>query len=164
MKQVALISDTHVPSRAKRIPETFERRVRDADCVVHAGDFTSPETLDRVESLAGGDLTAVRGNMDRGLDLPATETLEVEGVTFVVTHGTGSPAGYESRVAGTVREHATEDGIGVAGHTHEVLDAVVDGVRVLNPGSATGAAPADRTTMMTAAVENGEVDVTLHER
>ncbi|MFB6296170.1 MAG: metallophosphoesterase family protein [Halobacteriales archaeon] len=164
MKQVALISDTHIPSRASRIPEAFERRVRDADHVVHAGDFTDAETLDRIRELAGGDLTAVRGNMDRGLDLPATETVEIEGVTFVVTHGTGSPAGYESRVAGAVRERADEDAIGVAGHTHEVLEAVVDGVRILNPGSATGAAPADRTTMMTAAVEDCEVDVTLHEQ
>ena len=36
-------------------------------------------------------------------------------------------------------------------------------VRVLNPGSATGADPADRATTMTADVEDGEIDVTLHE-
>ena len=164
MEQVALASDTHIPTRASQIPEPFERRIRDADHVVHAGDFTSAETLDRIEDLAGGNLTAVQGNMDRGLDLPEAETAEIEGVTFVVTHGTGSPSGYESRIVRTVRQHAGEDAIGVAGHTHEVLDTVVDGVRILNPGSATGAAPADRTTMMTAAVEDGEVDATLHER
>jgi putative phosphoesterase len=164
MEQVALVSDTHIPTRASRVPEPFERRIRDADHLVHAGDFTSPGTLDRIEDLAGGNLTAVRGNMDRGLDLPAIETAEIEGVTFVVTHGTGSSSGYESRIVRTVREHAGDDAIGVAGHTHEVLDAVVEGVRILNPGSATGAPPADRTTMMTVAVEGNEVDVTLHER
>lgn len=164
MTQVALISDTHIPSRASRIPEPFERRVRDADQIVHAGDFTDAGTLNHVERLAGGDLTAVRGNMDRGLDLPAAETVDVGAVTFVVTHGTGSPAGYESRVVRTVREHANEDAVGVAGHTHEVLDTLVDGVRILNPGSVTGAAPADRTTMMTATIEDGTVDVTLHEQ
>jgi len=36
-------------------------------------------------------------------------------------------------------------------------------VRLLNPGSATGAAPASRTTMYTATVADGDVDVALHE-
>jgi putative phosphoesterase len=163
MKQVAIVSDTHVPTRAPLIPDPFEERVREADHVIHAGDFTSRETLDRTENLAGGNLTAVRGNMDGGLDLPGVESVDVEGVTFVVTHGTGPPAGYASRIVGAVRERAEENAVGVAGHTHEVLDTVAEGVRILNPGSATGASPADRTTMLTATIRGAELDVTVHE-
>lgn len=162
--QLALVSDSHIPQRADAIPEPFRDRISEADHVIHAGDFTSPDALEAVRELAT-DLTAVYGNMDpRNLELPAVAEVEVGGVEFVITHGTGSLEGYEDRVAGVVQEEVGEDAVGVAGHTHEVLDEVIDGVRLLNPGSVTGAAPAERTTMMTATVEDGSVDVTVHER
>lgn len=161
--QAAIISDTHIPSRASRLPDAFERRVQAADHVVHAGDFDSEGTLSNVRQLATR-LTAVSGNMDPRIGLPSVATVELGGVEFVVTHGTGPSRGYEQRVARTVREHATTDSpAGVSGHTHEVLDTETDGVRLLNPGSATGASPASRATMMTAEVENGDIDVRVHE-
>ena len=159
---LALISDTHVPSRADEIPEWVRERVRAADHTLHAGDFDSPDALSEVRELADGNLTAVRGNVDApDLDLPSTATAEFEGATFVVTHGTGGPRGYEARVAGVVREEAGSGAVGVSGHTHEVLDAEADGIRLLNPGSATGARPATAATMMTAEVDDGDVDVTV---
>ncbi|WP_433625406.1 metallophosphoesterase family protein [Halomicrococcus sp. NG-SE-24] len=164
MTRLALVSDTHVPSRARRIPDWARTRVRRADHVVHAGDFDSADALASVRELADGDLTAVAGNTDpAALDLPEIATLDVAGVTFVVTHGTGPARGYRERVAETVRREAGDAAVGVSGHTHEMLNERVDGVRLLNPGSATGAAPADRATMMTATVEDGAVTVQTHE-
>ncbi|QIB75893.1 metallophosphoesterase family protein [Halogeometricum borinquense] len=163
--QLAVVSDTHIPSRAERIPDWVAERIRAADHVVHAGDFDSLDAYDRVVELAGGaaNLTAVAGNIDpRSFDLPEVTTFDVEAVRFVVTHGSGPRAGYRDRVAATVHEVADSDAIGISGHTHEVLDDVVDGVRLLNPGSATGAAPADETTMYTITVEGSDVSVTLH--
>jgi len=160
---VALVSDTHIPSRAQRIPDPFRERIRGADHVIHAGDFDSKGALADVQELAP-ELTAVAGNMDPRVGLPTVATVDLGGVEFVVTHGTGSKHGYEQRVATTVRDHAeTDDAVGVAGHTHGVLDTVRDGVRLLNPGSATGASPASRTTMMTASAEDGELRVELHD-
>lgn len=163
MTEVAIISDTHIPSRASAIPDRFEALVREADHTIHAGDFTDPATIEHVRDLADGNLTAVVGNMDRGLDVPFVDSVTLEGVTFVVTHGTGDREGYEERVVSRVRESADDEAIGVAGHTHELMDTVYDGIRILNPGSVTGAPPADRTTMLTATVENGSVAVTRHE-
>lgn len=164
MVTVAVISDSHIPERATAIPEAFRDRVAAAEHVIHAGDFTDPDTLATVRDLAGDDLTAVYGNMDPwNLDLPAVATLEAGGVTFVVTHGTGDLETYEPRVAEVVREEADETAIGVAGHTHEVLDTEVDGVRILNPGSVTGAAPAERATMLELTVTGGELDIDVHE-
>jgi len=161
--EVALVSDTHIPSRAQRIPDAFRRRIRDADHVIHAGDFDSEGAFADVRDLAGG-LTAVSGNMDPRIGLPAVATVDLGGVEFVITHGTGSRRSYASRVATTVRSEAeTDSPVGVSGHTHEVLDETVDGVRLLNPGSATGAAPASRRTMMTVGVTGGKLDVTVHE-
>ena len=180
--RVAVCSDTHVPSRAEAIPEWVREALAEADHVVHAGDFDSPEAYEEVADLAA-DLTAVRGNVDPDLpdaDLPETATVELGGVLFVVTHGTGPAEGYRERVAGIVEDAAgaTETPVvGVAGHTHQVLDETVpttgpeterqtpfaDGVRLLNPGSATGADPATRTTMLLLDVEDGAVDVELRE-
>lgn len=160
---LAIVADSHIPSRAGRIPEPFRERIAAADHVLHAGDFDSQSALAEVRNLATA-LTAVSGNMDPQLGLPAVETVELGGVAFVVTHGTGPARGYGERVAGIARDH-TPDGepVAVAGHTHEVLDATHEEVRILNPGSVTGAAPASRTTMLTASVDGGELDVTLHE-
>jgi putative phosphoesterase len=160
--QVAILSDTHIPSRAQRIPAEFRERIREADHVVHAGDFDSKGALADLQELAPA-LTAVQGNTDPRVGLPAIATVELGGVSVVVTHGTGSHHGWHDRVANTVREEAEEPRVGVAGHIHQVVDAVHNGVRILNPGSATGAAPAKRTTMMTAELADGDVDVTVHE-
>jgi putative phosphoesterase len=160
--QIAIVSDTHIPSRETHIPDAFRDRIRAADHVLHAGDFDSKGALADQRELAPA-LTAVHGNMDPRVGLPSVASVDLGGVTFVLTHGTGAPGGWHDRVAELVREEAAEPRVGVAGHTHEVVDTVHRGVRLLNPGSATGAAPADRTTMLTADVADGDLAVTVHE-
>ncbi len=169
-RTVAIVADTHVPDREATIPDPFRERVRAADHVIHAGDFTAPETLETVRDLATA-LTAVRGNMDRSgpdgvspVDLPETATTTVGGVTFAVTHATvRSREDWFETVAALAHGVDAEPVVGVGAHTHRVEDEVYDGVRVLNPGSVTGAAPAERATMLTATVLDGDVDVTVHE-
>lgn len=162
MADLAIVSDTHIPTRATTIPDPFRNRIETADHVIHAGDFTSPEILDELRRLADGSLTAVAGNMDpAALDLPAVATLDIVTQCIVVTHGTGSPRGYEQRVIDTTR--GADGDVGVAGHTHQVLDTTIEGIRLLNPGSLTGAPPADRTTMMTATIDETAIDVSIHE-
>ncbi|WP_254536567.1 metallophosphoesterase family protein [Halomarina litorea] len=181
--QVALVSDTHVPERADAITDPFRERIAAADHTIHAGDFEAPEVLADVRELAA-DLTAVNGNVDPvGIGLPDVDAVTVGGVTFVVTHGTLNPVeravfptdgmvmtreDWLNAVADTararVRGWANDDPVvGVGGHSHQVVDDVHEGIRVLNPGSATGADPADVATMMTVEVENGTFEVTLHE-
>lgn len=158
--QVVLASDTHVKSRAPELPAWVREALRAADHVVHAGDFDSRPAHEEVRELAA-DLTAVGGNMDRALDLPDVATADLGGVRFVVTHGTGPDEGYRKRVAETVADRAAADRptVGVSGHTHQVLDVRVDGYRLLNPGSATGAWPAQEASLMVAEVDGGDLDV-----
>lgn len=160
---VAIISDSHIPSRKRELPAEFRTRIQEADHVIHAGDFDSKGAYADAEELAPV-MTAVHGNMDPSIGLPTTTAVELADVEFVVTHGTGSPGGWQQRIANAVSEHATtENAVGVAGHTHQVTDIEHDGIRILNPGSVTGASPANRPTMMTAVVESGSLDVTVHE-
>ncbi|QCW03471.1 metallophosphoesterase [Natrinema pallidum] len=163
MQRIAIIADTHVPSRERDLPDWVVEELRAADRTIHAGDFDSRRAHDRIDALANGALTAVRGNTDPPtIDVPHTATLEAGGVTFVVTHGTGSPTGWHERVAETARsEAAADEPVAVGGHIHDVVDTTVTGIRVLNPGSATGAAPADRATMYVATVADGTLTVDL---
>jgi putative phosphoesterase len=162
MPTVAIVADTHVPSREPAVPEWVRERVRTADHVVHAGDFDADETLATFEDVPA-DLTAVHGNMDPDLGLPSVATLDVAGVRFVVTHGTGAPQDWDDRVVATAREHQGDGTtVAVGGHIHQVVDREHDGMRLLNPGSATGADPAVEATMLTAEVDGDGVDVTVH--
>ncbi|ELY68700.1 metallophosphoesterase family protein [Natrinema versiforme] len=163
MQRIAIIADTHIPSRESALPEWVVDELERADHTIHAGDFDSRQASDRIAALANRNLTAVRGNTDPPtIDAPRAATLEIGGVTFAVTHGAGSPTGWQQRVIETARaETAVAEPVAVAGHTHEVVDTTVDGIRLLNPGSATGAAPVDRATMYVATVEDGELTVEL---
>jgi hypothetical protein len=165
MTEIAIVSDTHIPSRAGRVPDWVADRVREADHTIHAGDFDSPEAYETIADLAGENFTAVTGNMDPGsLDLPKVATVDIQGTTFVVTHGTAPTAEeYEATIAEVISEELTGPGIAVAGHTHEVVDDDIEGIRFLNPGSATGASPAERETMMTVEIIEGDVDVRVFE-
>ena len=161
METLAIVSDTHVPSRVADIPDFAANEMEDADLLVHAGDFDSHSAYETVRDLAD-ELVAVHGNTDpRDLQLPAVETVWVEDVQFVVTHGTGSRDGYTERVLERVREERDDpNAVGVSGHTHELRDRTVDGLRLLNPGSATGADPADQASLLLVDVDGEDVDVT----
>jgi putative phosphoesterase len=159
---VAIVGDSHIPSREAEIPESFAEHIAAADHVLHTGDFDSEGALANLRAEAP-DLTAVAGNMDPTLGLPETATVELGGIEFVLTHGTGPPKGWHDRLAELVVEQVGPAGVGVAGHTHRVVDEVHNGVRLLNPGSVTGAMPAEAATMFSAEVADGEIDVTHHE-
>lgn len=128
---LAILSDTHVPGQADGVPDQFRERIREADHVVHAGDFGSYEALRDVRELAT-DLTAVYGNADPGdIDLPAVASVTTDGVTVVVSHGIV-----------TVVERAVSSSEGVVFDRDDWLDAVADTARVraeTAPGSADAA-------------------------
>ncbi len=160
---VAIVGDSHVPTRETQIPDAFRDRIAAADHVIHTGDFTSEDALDEFRELST-DFTAVAGNMDRRLGLPSVTAVSLGGVEFVVTHGTGSPSGWAERVAETVGDRSTDEpAVGVGGHTHRAVDRTHEGVRLLNPGSVTGAVPAERPTMITAEATDGDLRVSVHE-
>lgn len=166
MENIALVSDSHIPSRESEIPSWVVENIRKSDYTIHAGDFDGEEAFKEFQRIS--NLVSISGNMDSfSIDLPDVNSLEIEGVQFIITHGTGPSRTYKNRVRDVVGKQANIDKytvVGVAGHTHEILDTVVDGVRILNPGSCTGAAPATTTSMMNVRVRKGEVDVDILEK
>jgi putative phosphoesterase len=61
-KTVGLISDTHIPARAKNLPKEVFRVFEDVELIVHAGDLVDLSVIVELEQIA--PVLAVHGNMD----------------------------------------------------------------------------------------------------
>ncbi|OBH32422.1 YfcE family phosphodiesterase [Mycobacterium sp. E342] len=160
--RLLLISDTHVPNRARDLPARVWDEVDAADVVVHAGDWVVPELLDELESRSAR-LVACWGNNDGPAlraRLPERADVTLAGVRFTVVHETGAAAGREARMS---RLYPTTQ-ILVFGHSHIPWDTTCGtGLRLLNPGSPTDRRRQPFCTYMTASVDEGAVtDVVLH--
>jgi putative phosphoesterase len=160
--QLLIMSDTHVPTRARRLPGVLWRAVDRADVVVHAGDWVDVATLDVLEARAAR-LVGVWGNND-GADLrsrlPEVAYETVAGVRLAVVHETGGRQGRERRCARAYRDVD----VLVFGHSHIPWDTTADtGLRLLNPGSPTDRRRQPHCTYLTARAAGGVLDqVVLH--
>ncbi|PTU56830.1 hypothetical protein SAMN04487781_3501 [Cellulosimicrobium cellulans] len=159
--RLLLLSDTHVPVRARALPDQVWRAVDDADVVVHAGDWVSANLLDALEAHAAR-LVGVAGNND-GPDLharlPEVARTTVEGLRLAVVHETGGKDGRERRA-----DAAFPDvDVLVFGHSHIPWDTTSPGgLRLLNPGSPTDRRRQPVGTFLTAVVDDGALrDVEL---
>ena len=157
-----LIADTHLPRRARDLPEQVWQEVARADLVVHAGDWTSLELLEQLQERSRR-LLACWGNNDGAelrARLPEVAHDVVDGVRLAVVHETGTAAGREVRADAA---HPDVDVL-VFGHSHIPWDTTTPaGMRLLNPGSPTDRRRQPVCTYMTARVEGGRLsDVGLH--
>ena len=84
---IGLISDTHIPDRAKQLPQNVFDAFSDVDLILHAGDLTSLEVINQLEQIA--PVMAVQGNMDRvnWINLPKAKVVEAEGLKIGIVHG-----------------------------------------------------------------------------
>ncbi|BDT91156.1 MULTISPECIES: metallophosphoesterase family protein [Nocardia] len=160
--RLLIISDTHVPKRARDLPEPLWREVDEADVVVHAGDWVEAALLDRLEARSAR-LIGVYGNNDGPelrARLPEVAHAELDGLRLAVVHETGPAKGREQRCA---RDFPDTDLL-VFGHSHIPWDSVTDsGLRLLNPGSPTDRRRQPEHTYLTARIESGRLSrVTLH--
>jgi len=160
--RVLLLADTHVPKRARDLPEEVWRAVDEADVVVHAGDWVEPALLDDLEARSRR-LVGVYGNNDgRELRsrLPEIARVGIGGLRFGVIHETGPATGREARC--DERFHDLD--VLVFGHSHIPWDTVTPrGLRLLNPGSPTDRRRQPSCTYMTLSVRGAGIeDLRLH--
>ncbi|MCR8672006.1 metallophosphoesterase [Agrococcus sp. HG114] len=164
--RLLLLSDTHLPVRAKALQEQVWRLVDEADAVVHAGDWVSSSFLDELGARAAR-LIGVAGNND-GPELHArlgeVARVELEGVRIAVVHQTGAAAGRERRCDARFGpgSDAPSDVL-VFGHSHIPWDSTTQGgLRLLNPGSPTDRRRQSVGTVVTAVADGGALrDVRL---
>ena len=84
---IGLISDTHIPDRARELPKNVISSFENVDLILHAGDLTSTKVIDELEKIA--PTIAIQGNMDRaaGIMLPNAKVIEAEGLKIGIAHG-----------------------------------------------------------------------------
>ncbi|MGP3534354.1 metallophosphoesterase family protein [Microbacterium sp. RD1] len=158
--RLLVVADTHVPKRARELPQAVLRAADAADLIVHAGDWVTASVLDELER--HGEVLGVWGNND-GADLrarlPEVARREIEGVRVAVVHETGAASGRERRMDAAF----PDTDLLIFGHSHIPWDTTTPrGLRLLNPGSPTDRRRQPRHTYLTAALDAGTLrDVTL---
>ncbi|QLG50049.1 metallophosphoesterase [Natrinema halophilum] len=128
---IAIFSDTH-SNRGHELEGEALAAARNADVVLHAGDFTSEAALEAFRGECDR-LYAVHGNADDPAvcdRLPTARVVEAAGIRIAVTHRRD---GGETGLAMFGRSRGAN--VVIFGHSHRptVIDA--DDVTLLNPGS-----------------------------
>ena len=155
---IGLISDTHIPDRAKEIPQKVLESFENVDLILHAGDLTSTKVIEELEKIA--PVMAIQGNMDRanGIDLPKARVIEAEGLRIGIAHGEVYPRADTQQLVYLAKELNAD--ILVTGHSHQPKIEQTEGVLLLNPGSPIVPRLADRTVMLLE-INNKEVNVEI---
>jgi uncharacterized protein len=158
---IAVISDTHLPRGARRLPAECVRRIAGSDLLLHAGDFSTLEVLRELEAI-GPPVMGVHGNVDsaelREL-LPAERIVEAEGARIAMVHDSGPRMG---RLARLRRRFGAEADAVVFGHSHLPLhEQADDGFQIFNPGSPTERRRAPVHTMGMARIDRGWIEFEL---
>ena len=128
---ICVVADTHGTDGHRLAGRTLEA-VREADLVVHAGDFTTETVVEAFETECR-ELVAVHGNnatpavRDR---LPAERVVEHEGARIALTHGDGRD---ETSLELFGRQARAD--LVVFGHSHRPAFVDTGELGLLNPGS-----------------------------
>ena len=147
-----VIADTHIPRRARGLPEALLLHLRRTDRILHAGDLMAPTLIHELEGYA--PTTAVRGNLDPPrLGLPETLEFEFGGVRVAMIHDSGPKRGRRPRMC----RRFPDARVVIFGHSHIPWLEVEDGLMLLNPGSLTDKRRQPEYTFALLRMENGEV-------
>jgi hypothetical protein len=121
--RVGLISDTHGLLRPEAI-----RALQGSDLIIHAGDIGKAAVLAALRAAA--PVTAVRGNIDKGVwadALPKTAVVQIAQVSTYVIHDVDDL---------DLMPEAAGFRVVVTGHSHRPSLEERNGVLFVNPGSA----------------------------
>ena len=133
MARIVVLSDTHARG-LEQLPVAMLEAAKEADAVVHCGDYTGIEVLEGLQKLAR-EFIGVPGNTDPpeiGRALPGKAVFTFQGRKIGVIHPVwgGPPFGIEEEIR---RQFETVDAI-LFGHTHEPCSQWLRGILFLNPG------------------------------
>ena len=154
MTRMLCIGDSHIPNRAREIPEKIYNKLNELsekdlfDYTLFTGDLIKfPEFIKYLDSKTKKKLFIVMGNMDYhygNRDAPIFQSVDIEfedndKMIVGLTHGAQiSPRGDHMRL----ELLATQKNYNVliSGHTHkEEIYLTEHGILLINPGSVTGA-------------------------
>jgi hypothetical protein len=126
--RIGVVSDTHIPSRTRRLPEKVVQTFSGTDLIIHAGDAVERGVIERLEEIA--PTVAVEGNCER-FSAPKTRVVHAAGHAIGVVHHPPRRLDAES-LAEMFGEPV--DAV-INGHTHRSSINWMDGILFMNPGS-----------------------------
>ena len=133
--KIGVISDTHIPRAALRLPQEIYDGFKGVDLILHAGDLVEMSIFDELNKLAKTE--AVFGNMDTPpvqRMLPSKKIINVGKFKIGLIHGSGSPFNLMNSVK---REFSQKVDVIVFGHSHSPVNEVKNSILFFNPGSPT---------------------------
>ncbi len=136
--KILVVSDTHLHTTKKDLPERLLEDLKSSDVCIHAGDFVEYTVFKELSSIT--TTYGVCGNMDDyhlRNKLPPKQIIELGSIKIGLTHGRGSPYNIISVVNSVFKEEFPEIKIFIFGHSHTPLDTIIDGKIYFNPGSPT---------------------------
>lgn len=132
--RIGVLSDTHIPKRAPRVPDAALRHFEDVELILHAGDLSWLAVVNQLEAYA--PVVAVQGNVelaDVTEKLPLKREVVVGGCAIGVVHILGDRQDHRRNA----RREFPAARVVVFGHSHIPYTEDADGLLLLNPGSAT---------------------------
>lgn len=133
---IIVISDTHLPRRARTLPEPLLEALANADLILHAGDWSDWDVYKLLSTYA--PVEGVAGNTDPpeiGQKLGFSRIVEADGLRLGVVHG---HLGAKSTEQNAIHTFAGQqvDAV-IFGHSHIPVMHTVNDVLIFNPGSPT---------------------------
>jgi putative phosphoesterase len=131
--KIGLLSDTHSYLDPK-VLEHFSK----CDQIWHAGDIGDPGVITELQSIK--PVKAVFGNIDdKDLQVlwPENYSVDIEGMSVLMTHIGGTPPRYNPRVKKLLAEKNPD--LFICGHSHILKigrDAQLNNMLFVNPGAA----------------------------
>lgn len=151
-----VLADTHIPRRAKALPEALKPHLESADVILHAGDVMDPAALNELADYA--PVHAVRGNLDPPeAGLPETVEFGLDGARVAMVHDSGRNEGRRRRLA----RRFPGARVVVFGHSHIPLLEDDNGLMLLNPGSPTDKRRQPEYTFAVLKAVRGEVEASV---
>ncbi|MDP8230134.1 MAG: metallophosphoesterase family protein [Candidatus Gorgyraea atricola] len=159
--RIGVISDTHVPVAADRLPDDLLAALKGCDLILHAGDLIDISILEPLKQIA--KVEAVSGNMDHTktlFSLGDKKILKVAGKKICLMHGYGHP----EKLKDIMKEEflAKKPDIIVFGHSHQPANEYIDGVLFFNPGSPTETVCAPYRSYGIIEIDNGKIEANIH--
>lgn len=134
--RITVLSDTHMPKKAKVLPDPLLEDLQHSDLIVHAGDWSNWELYEQLSQYA--PVEGVAGNVD---DAGIVERfgykrlVEIEGKRIGIVHGHGQGGTTPTRARKAFADSKVD--CILFGHSHIPFKEDVQGVLLFNPGSAT---------------------------
>ena len=150
--RIGVISDTHVPSRVRRVPDAALHHFEDVTMIVHAGDLSTLAVLDQLSAYA--PVEAVQGNVELPevmAALPIKREVVVGGCAIGVLHILGERKHY----ARNARREFPSARVVIFGHSHIPFVEDAGGLLLLNPGSATDRRTQPHCSIALLTIEDG---------